>query len=511
MNHNTSYRLTKIILIAAATQGLWACGITNDDIGKSGVQQIIGEDNRTTDNTEWIRGRVGALLKDGSHHCTAFATGPRTITTAYHCIENQPEMLLQVKTDESASRKVDLSRFSFKVANRTTGVAKVRSVLRDSDIAVLEIAEPNTSWFELGSYTRRPISQIISVNGDDTGCITNSARVFETNRMGVFAHALDSIPGASGSPILQNDRVIGIHIGALRNFNLAVAVQGTAHLADIESLIVKENDYDGDGKDDSFPSRPTEPTTEPQDPQLPNWEPIERPGGNGSNGSRPGHTGSPNPCQEANGECKGQKIPYSPREQAAYREGADLYTNGSKTVSDRYSPSYPENMINNLAAKAAGRQSGPERDIAVAVFEGYASTYLSDYRETQVEVRNSEVVKSENGGFGGEFGLNLGFISFGVHGEIRPKVIKGEIYVSGTCKNSGWGNSESTKNYCGCLYSKKDAAAPFTSGDIRALIGKYRGVEPTKEQTDQIAASVSDLADLERQLLAPLLQLTVLN
>jgi len=46
---------------------------------------------------------------------------------------------------------------------------------------------------------------------------------------GIIKHECDTLPGASGSPILQNGKVVGVHIGSfndeLRSFNLAVDIQ----------------------------------------------------------------------------------------------------------------------------------------------------------------------------------------------------------------------------------------------------------------------------------------------
>lgn len=181
----------------------------------SHTKAIIDQDERApTDRFERF---VGSIMVDGEAQCTGVAVGTDLVITAAHCFSEAPRS------------------YFFQLANgRTYPVTRIEQLNLRADLAILSVAVGN--GLPQGIFESETETEIVSFDLNSQALVRDESR--ETYAAsGLIHHKIDTVMGASGSPLLQNGKVVGIHIGALRESaeNLAVRLDQIQE-ASVENL-----------------------------------------------------------------------------------------------------------------------------------------------------------------------------------------------------------------------------------------------------------------------------------
>jgi len=240
---------------------------------------IIGSDERQvlSDQDTSYAHAVGILTVDGKNRCSAFAISSRRIITAVHCVgkdksaeipstavaigptpsptpltdvsvpteQPTPSQIssaeINVSTDQSSTivpPKIEnaisepvneTSQYLFTtLSGKTIGISKIEKIFIENDIVYMELTEDSPDF--LIADKLKIDSPLILPGFDpdsDKFLVHRDCKATEIiGESGIIKHECDTLPGASGAPVLQNGRVVAVHIGSfkddLRSFNLAV-------------------------------------------------------------------------------------------------------------------------------------------------------------------------------------------------------------------------------------------------------------------------------------------------
>lgn len=234
--------LITIPLLLAVALSLNACDLTlfsNTD-NSSELNQVIGDDERETiENPEKIYGdTIGSLNLFNFHICTAFAISKNQILTANHCFDN-----------------VLFEYYTFQVSEKSY---KITDYLRleDIDVVVLTVADMNEAFEEKEQDVLEVSDDFVvselKENGDavvfkqflDTVDFNSGEKlsIFARGYKNIFLkscaeekksrllkdtillHALDTNYGSSGSPVMQNGKVVGVHLGYSKELDFNISI-----------------------------------------------------------------------------------------------------------------------------------------------------------------------------------------------------------------------------------------------------------------------------------------------
>jgi hypothetical protein len=189
------------------------CGV---DESSSSTLGIIGDDDRALLTDSNYDRLIGQVLIANVPICTGFISSSFEFTTAAHCIN------LEFK-DEYKIRLISGELFG------VTGESFRNAA---SDVVRLKMDNYFEEWLEAGIYDSSQSASIIGHNSDTNLFFQSFANEFSTHgRSGLVIHEMDTKKGASGSPIIQNNKVVGVHIGASFKNNVGVLL---SHLGSIE-------------------------------------------------------------------------------------------------------------------------------------------------------------------------------------------------------------------------------------------------------------------------------------
>ncbi|MBM4253980.1 MAG: trypsin-like serine protease [Deltaproteobacteria bacterium] len=182
----------------------------------SSTKAIIGGDDRQVVTDQTINAAVGTLHSgDGSALCTAFASSADEVVTAAHClVAGTSDGQYQFWTKKHGYRKLErLSQSGVK-----SDVAVFKSSQLTPDFLPLASVQPNGSSARLIGFDFKTLSLVETTKG---------AIDVTSLKAGVYRHTFDTLPGQSGSPIVQDGKVVAVHIGSLKDgkVNLAVATR----------------------------------------------------------------------------------------------------------------------------------------------------------------------------------------------------------------------------------------------------------------------------------------------
>ena len=161
---------------------------------------IIGENDLAPEQDPLLRSTIGQL-KISDSICTAFVTGTNQITSAAHCLKD--------------TQTKDLTALSFTSgAGVSAKIVKIETLDRKKDYLALTTDTSFPKVLELGSLQGNSLKLV----GFDTGkgglYAPSNCRLEErVAKSGVFSHSCDTLPGYSGAPLLQQGKVVGIHLG----------------------------------------------------------------------------------------------------------------------------------------------------------------------------------------------------------------------------------------------------------------------------------------------------------
>jgi V8-like Glu-specific endopeptidase len=186
---------------------LYACA--SGTPSESQTQAVIGANDLKNETNQELLGKIGELT-DGQTHCSAFLTDTSEIATAAHCVE---------------SKKI--STFSFRTMNSPLKYkVKVKNINSNIDIAVLSVEGKFRQKLEFGEVREDKI-KLVGYDTQKKTLVTHEncdvSRDF--SRPGILSHTCDSFQGMSGGVLLQQGRVVGIHLGSLKNQKTNVALE----------------------------------------------------------------------------------------------------------------------------------------------------------------------------------------------------------------------------------------------------------------------------------------------
>ncbi len=128
--------------------------------------------------------------------CVGFVSGIDEVTTAAHCIDNLDYPTFMLKNGEK-----------FRIDS-----LKMLDALRD--IVVLRTKDAFKTHLDFGLFEQNPIQilsfdfskNLVTTSGD---CLVK----LQLSQYSAYTHECDTSHGNSGSPLVQNGKVVGIHIG----------------------------------------------------------------------------------------------------------------------------------------------------------------------------------------------------------------------------------------------------------------------------------------------------------
>ena len=120
---------------------------------------------------------------------TAFKTAPNEYITAYHCVIDKDGQPIQELT--LLSPKADLAYFSVRGYNSEVSLELSNASDMNSNISIYSFVDGRLVTDKNCRFVKQDINS------------------------GLMIHECDTVPGASGSPIIFDGKVIGIHLGAI--------------------------------------------------------------------------------------------------------------------------------------------------------------------------------------------------------------------------------------------------------------------------------------------------------
>lgn len=163
-------------------------------------RQIVGDDNRIDVTNQALISAVGKLAQDNSAFCNAFRVSEEKIITARHCIVDK-----------------DVDQLKFLTSNSSSRILSLESSYADSDVAMLTTEKSTMPGLPIAKQPESfRAGQLVGFDLKADKLKTDSTgRISDTDWPGVLHHSFDTIPGSSGSPIINSSgEVIAVHLGA---------------------------------------------------------------------------------------------------------------------------------------------------------------------------------------------------------------------------------------------------------------------------------------------------------
>ena len=186
---------------------------------QSDIQKIIGRDERAIVKNPpgWI-GEFG--LKGMVSHCTGFSVSPYEVLTAGHCyLSGTSEDMFQYI---SGGQRFEIESVK-KYENSDLLVLRIK---RGGELPGFIAVSDETSPRSTGNQKPWIISFDPGSGKFMTSKVGDLSLIRESGGepSGVFTHNLDTLKGSSGSPVISDGQVIGVHLGSLsgQNFNYGV-------------------------------------------------------------------------------------------------------------------------------------------------------------------------------------------------------------------------------------------------------------------------------------------------
>ena len=184
---------------------------SNNSEGKG----IISENGQLKIESTIFDEMVGVVV-GGGDFCTGFASGPNEISTAAHCVKNS----------DCIFQQCDFYFKPFKGTSQKILSAKIYDERKD--YAVFTLDRTFSKYFESAQISFEKKASILSY-GIRQGTIDTKDKcsIHQYDGIkGTFSHSCELAEGTSGSPIIQENKVVGIHIDNIpsQNTNLAISM-----------------------------------------------------------------------------------------------------------------------------------------------------------------------------------------------------------------------------------------------------------------------------------------------
>ncbi len=178
------------------------------------VSSIIGTDDRVVATDTALLAKIGTISVNGTKVCTGFLISGDIVATAYHCIPG--------------TNRIIVSKLQFHPRNfNPVDVAYIANANEKTDIAFLKLRNPiSAEPFRVREFIDRqaPFSIISYDKASNRLLLSQKCDVRQEKQNAYLTHNCDTLPGASGAPVLQNGTVVGMHMGSSRKEKLNIAV-----------------------------------------------------------------------------------------------------------------------------------------------------------------------------------------------------------------------------------------------------------------------------------------------
>ena len=210
--------VNKVICLALIS-GFIACKSPSHG---SGLSAIIGEDDRVDVTDPALRNSVGAFgikITDPktkqqtiTNYCTAFAISETEVITAEHCVNKAASMVF--------------SPFNTVNTQAPAMALTLKKEYPNADIAVLSTSQNLTAWLPTAANAPQigsPQIEVVSFEPHSsrllsamTGGFVLQIKGANQTSSGYYVHSLDTTAGSSGSPVLQDGKVVAVHLGSAK-------------------------------------------------------------------------------------------------------------------------------------------------------------------------------------------------------------------------------------------------------------------------------------------------------
>lgn len=202
-----SVLLNSIILGGLTLAIMQACNQTQS---KSAVNQVIGQDNRSTVYDPDLAKKLG-ILNTGNTSCQAYLGSMDRITTAAHCVANDPYSFVGFKFTTKSGKTANVTDLVFLDGTKDIVSYKLDRQF-DSYLSQekLDIKQPLAivAWDQKSDSLKKSVCEVKKKLSDNAA----------------FSYSCDTEPGYSGGAVLQGGKVVGVHVGYAKSLNANIAV-----------------------------------------------------------------------------------------------------------------------------------------------------------------------------------------------------------------------------------------------------------------------------------------------
>ena len=171
--------------------------------------------------------------------CTGFKVSINEYITAYHCVvdqEGNPLSNLELAFTSGESYLVD----KFSRLDARSDLAYF-SVLGNENLAKLDLVRSSEPYTKLSTYSADLSSSSVHLV-TQKDCMV----IGQDTESGLLLHNCDTVPGSSGSPILSNGKVVGVHLGATHLGSDEKAENVACSFSALDGVDVTKLSYEGE-------------------------------------------------------------------------------------------------------------------------------------------------------------------------------------------------------------------------------------------------------------------------
>lgn len=204
-----------------------------DQNNTSKPNSIIGEDERSSraDMSADFVSTLG-IVDLGDRSCQGFVIATQQIMTAAHCLDKQTDVLKDMK---------------FVLYNgHSTQVTHVVKIDARKDVAILAVERQFSQLLPVAQLNVNRELSMTAIDPLTAEVKYSKCRVDSHDEArGAVFYSCDTTPGYSGTAVLQNDRVVAIHVGYSKELNqnvasdLSIRVDSQTSIRDLAKLNVE--------------------------------------------------------------------------------------------------------------------------------------------------------------------------------------------------------------------------------------------------------------------------------
>lgn len=172
---------------------------------QSELSQIVSSNDKLSLSEPQIARAIGRIfLKDRT--CVAFRSGPEQITTLKSCIKGSIKLNLATDHDQTNSEEI-----AFKSGDGKIDLLQIKN---SNEQFFTHLQAPQQSeWLEFSTLSEGDVLQYSRSLHDHSLTRSSPCKMLKDKRHSLLAYECESKMGDLGAPLLQNGKVIGIHLG----------------------------------------------------------------------------------------------------------------------------------------------------------------------------------------------------------------------------------------------------------------------------------------------------------